>query len=358
MIKSVFNDIRISAMETAVSTIWEDVDRFKPLMGESTVQKFKKSTGVLGQYVSPEKQTTSDLACAAARKILEEKCIDPNKIGALVFVTQTPDYAKPATACVLQFRLGLPIDSIAFDVNLGCSGFVNGINIAASLMQSSKLKYALLLLGDTAYRDQILNTLYPKDDSGKMLFGDAAVAVLMESNKNAEPISCAYRTDGSRFKSIIHVNSHQRHLKWKEYGSLMDGVGVFNFTINDVPEMIKEFMMDAGTTPDDYDCLVLHQANLYVMKQVAKRTGFPMEKMLVSIDEFANTSSASIPTALTKYYGKEAGNRIIRPLMCGFGVGLSWGIVDAKINVSDILPLLQTDESFDDGLVSPSEKEN
>ena len=357
MITSVFDNIRISALLTSVSTSWLDVDRFKPLMGEATVQKFKKSTGVLGQYVSPDKQTTADLACAAAKEILESRNICVDEIGALVFVTQTPDYAKPATACVLQYRLGLPMDCIAFDVNLGCSGFVNGINIAASLMQSSKLKYALLLLGDTAYRDQILNTLYPKDDSGKMLFGDAAAAVLLEHDESAEPIACAFRTDGSRYKSIIHVNSHHRHLKWKEYGSLMDGVGVFNFTITDVPAMINEFMRNAGTTPDDYDCLVLHQANLYVMKQVAKRTGFPLEKMLVSIDEFANTSSASIPTALTKYYGKENGGRIIRPLMCGFGVGLSWGIVDAKIKACDILPLLKTDDSFDDGLVSPSEQE-
>ena len=352
MILSNFTNIKISALETSVSKTWESVDRFIPLMGESTVKKFKKSTGVLGQYVSIEKQTTADLAYEAALQILENKCLKPEEIKLLVFVTQTPDYAKPATACVLQYRLELPIDCIAFDVNLGCSGFVNGINITASLMQNTHIKYALLLLGDTAYRDQILNTQYPETDSGKMLFGDAGVAVLLENNNNAPAISCAYRTDGSRFKSIIHPHAHQRHLKEEQhYGSLMDGVGVFNFTINDVPAMINEFMKINGTTPDDYDCLVLHQANLYVMNQVAKRTAFPVDKLLVSIDEFANTSSASIPTALTKYYGDSTSGKTIRPLMCGFGVGLSWGIVDAQINVNNILPLYKTDNYFDDGLL-------
>lgn len=350
MITTLLKNIRIRGLASAVSDNWDDLDKYKELMGEANVDKFKRSTGVKGRYISPEKQTTADLAFAAAQKLIEKYNISPeNDIDAIVFVSQTADYTKPATACVLHKRLGLKKDCIAYDISLGCSGFVYGIYSLGSIMSTSNIRRALLMVGDTSGRIQMKSDFYSSTDVGKLLFGDAAAAAILESDTTAKDIRGAFRTDGNGYKAIISPYRHYRHPEGK-FGTLMDGVEVFNFTINEVPALIKEFMASTNTTTDDYDCLVLHQANLYIMKQVAKRTGFPLDKMLVSIDEYANTSSASIPTALTKYYGKETTGKKLKALMCGFGVGLSWGIISAEIDTNDILPLTQTNDYFDDGM--------
>lgn len=349
MITASLKNIRIKGLATAVSKRWDSLDDYKPLMGEANVDKFKKSTGVLGRYLSGAQQTTSDLAHAAALKLMEKYGVSPVDIDAIAFVSQTPDYTKPATACVLHKRLGLKKDCLAYDINLGCSGFIYGLHNIASLMSTTDIRQALLLVGDTSGRIQMESEFYETADVGKLLFGDAAAAVVLEKSADAKAIHGAFRTDGEGYKAIISPYRHYRHPQGK-FGTIMDGVEVFNFTISEVPGLIKEFMDHMGTTPNDYDCLVLHQANLYIMKQVAKRTGFHLDKTLVSIDEFANTSSASIPTALTKYYGNDNSGKTIKALMCGFGVGLSWGIIAAEINANDILPLTQTDDFFDDGM--------
>lgn len=129
----------------------------------------------------------------------------------------------------------------------------------------------------------------------------------------------------------------------------MDDIAVFNFAVSEVPDMLNAYMRQQGTTPEDYDKLVLHQANKLIMKQIAKKTGFPMEKVAISLDTFANTSSASIPITLVKEYGEELSDEKKRFLCCGFGVGLSWGAVEINIAPKNILPLIHTDEWFDDG---------
>ena len=137
---------------------------------------------------------------------------------------------------------------------------------------------------------------------------------------------------------------------WSERPWLLDDVRVFNFSISKAPEMLKAYMELTGTAPHHYDKLVLHQANSLIMKTVTKRAGFPPEKMLSSIDTFANTSSASIPNTLVKEYGESELSEPLRFLCCGFGVGLSWASVELELSPSQILPLVHTDEWFDDGL--------
>lgn len=238
---------------------------------------------------------------------------------------------------------------MAFDVNLGCSGLVYGIQIVAGLMNSTNIDKSLLLLGDTSGKGQARNTINPENDAAKMLFGDAGAALLLEKDASGGTIKSSFCSDGSRHKAIINPFGRYRHFDIPNQGTLMDNIGVFNFTIDEVPVQIKAFMEQTNTTPDDYDCLVLHQANGYILKQVGKRAKFPKEKILISIDEYANTSSASIATALTKFYGNESSGKNICALLCGFGVGLSWGTVSVNLNTDDILPLIHTDEYYDDG---------
>lgn len=353
MVVTQLQNIRISAIAAAVSNDWKSIEELSD-DNPSMLKKFTKTTGIKGRYNAGLKQTTSDFCYAAAKKIIEEKKVDVNDIGVLVFVTQTPDYGIPATSCVLQQRLGLSKDCIAFDVNLGCSGFSYGVNIVSSLLQSSNSKKALLLAGDTSAKTRSQKKANKLTNSDVLLFGDAGTATLIEIDENAEPINIISKTDGSGYKAIIAPYGGWRNPDDPKGldATEMDEVAVFNFAITEVPELLKETMSISQKTPEDYDCLVLHQANLFIMKQVAKRAGFSMDKTLVSIDKFSNTSSSSLPLTLVNEYGKSNEDKIVRALMCGFGIGLSWSSVDCYINVNDILPLIHTDEYFVDGYPS------
>ena len=352
MVLTKIEEVKISAMAAAVSNTWTALTDMETQEGPEVIAKFSKKTGVKGRYDANLNQTTADFCFAAAKAILKEKKISPDEIGILVFVTQSADYSIPATACILQERLGIPKDCIAFDVNLGCSGFSYGLNIAASMLKTSNADKALLLCGDTSAKEKNWKKKVKTSHSASMLFGDSGTATLLEKEKDAPLMHMISKTDGAGFRAIIAPYGHWRNPEppvGESIGSRMDDIAVFNFATSEVPELVKKQMEASNTTVDNYDCLVLHQANLFILKQIAKRTGFSMDKTLVSIDEFGNTSSASIPISLVKEYGDVNENKDIRALMCGFGVGLSWSTVDAYMNVNDILPLVHTDESFDDG---------
>ncbi len=352
MVLTKIEEVKISAMAAAVSNTWTALTDMETQEDPEVIAKFSKKTGVKGRYDANLNQTTADFCFAAAKAILKEKKISPDEIGILVFVTQSADYSIPATACILQERLGIPKDCIAFDVNLGCSGFSYGLNIVASMLKTSSADKALLLCGDTSAKEKNWKKKVKTSHSASMLFGDSGTATLLAKEKGAPLMHMISKTDGAGFRAIIAPYGHWRNPEppvGESIGSRMDDIAVFNFATSEVPELVKKQMEAANTTVDNYDCLVLHQANLFILKQIAKRTGFSMNKTLVSIDEFGNTSSASIPISLVKEYGDVNENKDIRALMCGFGVGLSWSTVDAYMNVNDILPLVHTDESFHDG---------
>lgn len=351
MIKSIFDDVQLAGISAAVSNQWLPIEKVSGAKeaGDSYLKKFKKTTGVQGRYEASPLQTASDLAYAAAQKIILEKKIDRASIGAVIFITQQPDYFTPATACVLQHRLNLSENCIAYDVNLGCSGYIYGLQMGASIIRTTNARRVLILAGDVAAKQATWASQANMSNTHQFLFGDAVTATLLERSDAAKELIIGLKTDGSGYKMITVPYQQWRHPE-KPYKKIMDEVGVFNFSISRVPEMIHEFFAEENRSADDYDYLVLHQANLMMMKQIAKRTGFPDEKNLVSIDEFGNTSSASIPVTLVKHFGQSAENREISCLMSGFGVGLSWGIASAGINTENIYPLVQTDAFFDDGL--------
>lgn len=353
------NSVKVAGIAAAVAGKW---DSLKDISNENVdfIADFTKKTGVEGRFSASPRQTTSDFCFAAAKELIEYNSIEKDKIGVLVFVSQTADYALPATACVLQHRLGLGENLIAFDVNLGCSGYVYGLNIVSSLMQTTGVKYGILLAGDTSARELRVNQCSKTSHAAALLFGDSGTATLLE---RAEDMSLEYalNTDGNGYNAIIAPYGLWRNPDKPEdlkNGTNMDDIGVFNFSTNKVPEQIKMYMERTNTSPKDYDCLVLHQANLMIMKRITKKSGFSPEKMLVSLNKFGNTSSASIPITLVNTYGErgEAGN--INALCSGFGVGLSWGTVAIKIDISDILPLIHTDEYFRDGYNVNDKKKN
>ena len=349
--------IRIAGIACAIPDNLVTVESFSSVFGEEIPAKFSAGTGIKAMYKALPEQTASDLAYSAAQNLFSHIDIDRNKIGALLFVTQSPDYRRPASACVLQHRLGLPVDCAAMDIGLGCSGFIYGLHTAMSLMESSDMEYCLLLLGETASK-----LVDPLDKSIVMMYGDAGAAVLLERDSEAETTTLL-RSDGSRFKTIIlpaggfrdMTPPYQKVLcsdgiERSLYDIHMDGTSVFSFSITDVPRAIADYLKFTGSDVADYDVFVFHQANEFIIKQLKRKFKLPEGKVPISIDRYGNTGGISIPLTLCEAYsGGSAG--ILNAFMCGFGIGLSWGVSSIKIDTKLLYPIVKTSDYYEEGKI-------
>lgn len=355
-----FHNIRIAAISAAIPPQTVPVDSFAAQFGADKVARFKESTGIKQFRKTAEHQTASDLCYVAAENIIQHKNIVRDDIGALVFVAHSSDYRRPATACVLHKRLQLNKNCAAFDISLGCSAFVYGLQTVCALMQSSNIGKALLLVGET-----LTKMTHPKDQSVAMLFGDAGSAILLEKTNSESEINGILKTDGNGYQNIIapaggfrNMNASHDDILFEDgnirtlYNTIMQGENVFSFSITDVPRTIKEFLAKTNTAMDNYDCIALHQANRFILQTIAKKFNIEKEKMPMCLDKYGNTSAAAIPLLLCDAYGAINNNAELRTLMCGFGVGLSWGVCSATINTGDILPVIETDEIFKEGIIN------
>jgi 3-oxoacyl-[acyl-carrier-protein] synthase-3 len=360
MAKFHFNNIFIDGIACAVPAQKMVVTSFYESFGKKVVDDFIKMTGISEAYRAIEEQTTSDLCFVAAEKLLEANGIDRNKIDAIVFVSQSPDYRLPATACVLHYRLDLKKDCLAFDVGLGCSGYVYGIQTLSSLLQNSDMEYGLLMVGDTASKQNS-----PQDKSLYMMFGDAGTATILRRASGADYFDAELMTNGKGFKNIVipsgayrNRNGSFERTMWgdgntrSDYDGVMNGTDVFSFSIREAPSIINSFMAEHSKTYDDYEALVLHQANLYMLKQIANKCKCPMEKVPITLDRYGNTSSATIPITLADHFHKGYVKQEIEVLASAFGVGLSWGVMNMRLDTDRILPIIHTDDYFTEGGVS------
>ena len=358
-----FKNIKISCVASAVPTQVVTGEDFYERFGEEAVHKFQESTGVKQFRKTKEHQTASDLCYAAAENIIKAKEVNRDEIGALVFIAHSTDYRRPATACVLHKRLGLGKDCVAFDVSLGCSAFVYGLNVVCSMMQNSDISKALLLCGES-----LTKMTNPKDKSVAMLFGDGGGAVLLEKTEEESTIAGILKSDGSGYKAIIapaggfrNLNATTEDFVWPDgntrtlYNTTMQGEDVFAFTISAVPRTVKEFFAKTETTVEDYDCLAFHQANKFISQMLCKKLKVAPEKMPLCLDRYGNPSAPAIPMVMCDAYGENNEDKELNFLMCGFGVGLSWGVCSAKVNVKDILTIIETDEIFEEGIINSPE---
>lgn len=356
-----FKCLRVSGIACAVPSNEVKTESYKPVFGDEEVEKFMEMTGVRASRRTSEYQTASDLGYRAAKELLMKKDIDVNEIGALIFSSHSPDYRRPATAFVLQYRLGIPNDAVCYDISLGCSSLVVGIQTVASIMSTSDMKYALLFVGDTAGK-----SVCPTDKSSAMLFGEAGAVMLLEKTENNnDRIEALIRSDGAGFRYMIVPGGGYRNLHASDnrvmcedgnerslMNSFIQGTAVFTFTIFDVPRLVKDFFAQTGTLPEDYDCYAFHQANLYILKQIAKKTKIPFDRMPITLDRYGNTSGASAILSLCDHYASSAENKIIKVMACGFGIGISLGVTSFEINTDDILPIFEDDSIYEDGLIT------
>ena len=353
MLTGLFKNIKISGLSVAVPTTKVPVENYNSVFGEENVAKFKEMTGVESVSRAKQNQTASDLGFEAAVDVFKNSESNKESVGILIFVSQKPDYRVPSTAFVLHKRLGLSENCMCFDLNLACSGFIFGLQSALSLLTSSTAETALLITGDTSVK-----TLSPFDKTMIMLFGDSGSATLLEKTQSEDEIRLSFKTDGSRFKSIVTPSGSYRNryaikdrIEWSDgvvrsdYDTHMKGMEVFGFSIKDVPILMKDFMDKHKTSPDYYDYFILHQANNYILKHLSRKLKIPTEKIKVSLDRFGNNSSNSIPLVLSDHFGKGNHGKI-KIFICGFGAGLSYACGDLILDTANVNPLVETDAYY------------
>lgn len=300
-----------------------------------------KVIGVEKKRHAKKGTTTSDLCFAAADKLINELNWERSQVDLLVFVSQSRDYIIPATAGILQHKLSLSKNCIAFDISLGCSGYVYGLSIIGSMMATGVIKKGLLLTGDIS----TLNTSY-KDKSAFPLFGDAGTATAIELNTNAFASKFNLQSDGGGYDAIIIPDGGIRNFadqnssfKYEEisdgivrnkFNIALDGIKVFNFSLREVKPNVINLLKQYNLSINDIDYFVFHQANKLMNDTIRKQLKIPPEKVPSSLQNYGNTSSASIPLTIVSQLGNAINNNELTMLLSGFGVGLSWGSVVVK----------------------------
>lgn len=340
----VLRDLSIRGIACALPDNKVETTAHYSKFGKETVDKVIDSTGVRSTYRVLPKQTASDLCFVATEHLLKQLGWDKDSVDVLIFVSHAPDYDRPATACVLQGRLGLSKECMAFDISMGCSGFVYGMSVIGSIMQNPNIKRGLLLTGDMS------SIATDPTTTSNMLFGDCGAATALERQEGAKDIHFLLKTDGLRYESLLAVGGGYRHRDNTNSYVYMDGNNVFSFSITDVVRTIKDFMSDNSIEAEDVDMLVLHQANILIMNTIAKKCKVGPEKLPIVIDKCGNTASSSIPLAIADtLYSKPQKGETCRIVASGYGLGLSWGVIDLSLDKEIKTDILNTDYYYDDG---------
>lgn len=312
---------------------------------DAEIEKIKKTTGINYRRLASKDICTSDLCYAAAERLISELNWDKEEIDILIFVTQTPDYILPATSPILQSRLGLSTDCYTLDISLGCSGYIYGLTTISSLLSSGNFRKGLLLVGDTISKICSVN-----DKSTYPLFGDAGSATALVYDTGAKPFFANMKSDGADHNVIIVNDGGSRnmfsedslHETLVEEGIsrnncqlVLNGTEVFSFGISKVPKVIMELMEKFSIIDDDIDYYIFHQANLFMNEKIRKKLNIQEAKVPYSLGDFGNTSCATIPLTIVSQLKEAVKGEALTMILCGFGVGLSWGSI--KIDLDSIV---------------------
>lgn len=295
----------------------------------SNIEQTAKKIGIYSRRVAEVGETASDLGFHAAEKVLVD--YDRAKIDFLIFCTQSPDYFLPTSACILQDRLKLR-EIPAFDFNLGCSGYIYGLAMAESFINSGMASNVLLITGETYSKH-----IFENDKANKMIFGDGASATIIEQGDGIGRFNMG--SDGSGFDKLIVKNGGFRNpidnkAIIKTYGNgneynenhiHMDGPEVFNFTIKVVPDTIEKTLSENHMNIEEVDLFIFHQANKFMLSYLRKKLGIPEDKFYLSLEHTGNTVSATIPIAIVNAINEGKIQKGKKVMLVGFGVGLSWG---------------------------------
>lgn len=347
------HNVRISGVSAAVPTRIKEIREQKCFTDPIEADKVISVTHVERSRMVAEGQCCSDLCFAAADRLLNELHWNREEVEALIYVSLSRDYVTPATAGILQDRLGLSKECYAVDIPLACSGYVYGLSAISSLVATGGVRKALLLVGETTsfLQSPLDKTLWP-------LHGDAGTATALEYNEQASPIYFHLGTDGSRSGAIINRDGGTRFpfsaesLEMHEIDlgiirnnlqSHMDGMDVFSFSTKEPPLSIRSLCEHFHLDMSAIRYLYLHQANKYMDDKIARKLKVEESKVPYSIMQYGNTSSASIPMTMVAATREELSNERMDVIMCGFGSGLSWGSVYATLDHIVCPPVIEVE---------------
>jgi 3-oxoacyl-[acyl-carrier-protein] synthase-3 len=312
----------IANIEYYLPTHIEDGNDLSTDNPEWRISDIEDKTGIKKRHISATNETASDLAVFAAEKLFHNG-VKRETIDCLIFVTQSPDYVLPATACIIHERLGLNNSCLAFDVNQGCSGFVVGLGLASSVIESNIAKNVLLLCGET-YTKYINRN----DRTCRPLFSDGAAATLVQASETDCIGPFEFGTDGSGACNLIVENSGSRkidkNLENEASKIFMNGSEVFMFTMEMVPKSVLSLLQKSKKSIDDIDLFIFHQASKLVLSNIQRRLKIDNSRIFNNIENIGNTVSATIPIALKDAVDQNRIKDGDTVVLVGFGVGYSW----------------------------------
>ena len=348
MAKITFQGVGITALSACVpKEVYHNKD-LGYLIPQEEIEKTIDNIGIVERRIAAPDVMASDLCFKAAQQLMQDNDIQPESIDVLLFMSQTADYRIPATSCLLQHRLGLPKDTMCFDISLGCSGYIYALSTAFAYASIPGVNRVLLLDGETF--SKIVNR---RDKVDWPLYGDAGTATLIEKGDFGQSTFLLY-TDGSgEDKLKIHAGMRNPITpescieREQEEGNIrsdlevfMDGMDVFNFAISKVPKSIKLLLNETGKTIDDVDYLVFHQANRFMMDFFVKKLKISHDCVPYCIHKYGNTSSASVPlTIASELSGKLNGSHTV--VLSAFGAGLSWGSAIMTTRDCNVSPVVE-----------------
>lgn len=346
-------NIKIRGMAGCVPSRVEE-NRDYAMLSPEEIEKYIAATGVERRHCAIHDGSicTSDLCQKAAEKLLADLNWQKEEIDLLVFVSHTTDYKLPATAIVLQDKMGLPTSCLAFDITLGCSGYLVGLGVVGNLMASGCFHKGLLMVGNTQSE-----YASPEDRSMKLLLGDAGTVSAIEyAPEGGDEINITYMSDGSGREFVILPDGGSRNpvneksfimedcgngIRRSRLHEKMIGDEVFSYGTYYIPRVYKEMSERFDINPDDVDYLLLHQANKFLCEKLRKKLKFPPEKVPYNIQEFGNTSGATIPLLMITNLKEELNARPLNLLAATIGVGFSLGVAQIKTTGNIIVSELQ-----------------
>jgi 3-oxoacyl-[acyl-carrier-protein] synthase III len=297
-------------------------------MVDTTDEWIRSHTGIGSRHFAADGKLTSDLAAEAGRRALAKAGLGPGDLDLIVVATATPDYfGFPSTACIVQEKLGAH-SCPAFDLIAGCSGFIYALNMASGFLEAGDKGHALVIGAETLSR--IANW---EDRSTCVLLGDGAGAALLSrtgtGTGDSNFVASLLGADGSGAGDLRLVQS-ERSSTFHPAAPLvplleMNGRKIYNFAVRTIPELIERLLKACGRKLEEFAWIVPHQANARIIQAVAKHVGLPEERFYMNIEEYANTSSASIPIALGEMDQRGLLKRGDLVMLLGFGAGLTYG---------------------------------
>lgn len=330
-------NVNIKALATYLPERVLSNEDLSVLFPDLKVKELTRLTGVYQRHISAPDETSADMAFRAAETLFGQNEALRESIDFIILCTAGGDYNTPASACILQHRLGLIQDCGAFDFNQGCTGYLYGLSLAKGLIMNGSATNVLLLTAET-----ITKTIHPEDKSNRAIFGDGATASIINRSdeQQAGLGEFVFGTDGSRYEEIIIRHGRERYPLPESaqpdftdaYGNIrnharfyMNGQAVFQFSVSKAPEMVRQLLEKNKLAPEQIDLYIFHQANQVILETIGKKLGITSDKNLICLANTGNTVASTIPFALESARKQGLLKKGTRVLLGGFGVGFSWG---------------------------------